>query len=182
MLGDGKISQEALQVLVSAQDAGRRAGGQVQSHRIQRDRDLGPRRPIGEWLEDHGIEDAWDYASTFVEAGLDIDWLESIRVGDRGQRRHRCRSALGWLKYTIDTELLMCEIAEASKRISALLADAKQYSQMDRAPYQSANLHELLRSTFMMFGDRIGKDGTNASRWSRSTTRLFPNWSATQPI
>ena len=52
----------------------------------------------------------------------------------------------------------MNEIAEASKRISALLAGAKQYSQMDRAPYQSADVHELLRSTIMMFGDKIGKD------------------------
>ena len=54
----------------------------------------------------------------------------------------------------------MNQIGEASKRISALLAGAKQYSQMDRAPYQSADVHELLQSTLMMFGDKIGKDGT----------------------
>ena len=53
----------------------------------------------------------------------------------------------------------MNQIAEASKRISALLAGAKQYSQMDRAPYQCADVHELLKSTLMMFGDKIGKDG-----------------------
>src|ERR1700712_5424571 len=29
---------------------------------------------------------------------------------------------------------------------------------MDRAPYQSANVHELLRSTIMMFGEKLGKD------------------------
>jgi signal transduction histidine kinase len=28
---------------------------------------------------------------------------------------------------------------------------------MDRAPYQSADIHELLHSTLMMLGDRIGK-------------------------
>ncbi len=52
----------------------------------------------------------------------------------------------------------MNQIAEASKRISALLAGAKQYSQMDRAQYQSADVHELLHSTVMMFGEKIGKD------------------------
>jgi signal transduction histidine kinase len=52
----------------------------------------------------------------------------------------------------------MNQIAEASKRISALLAGAKQYSQMDRAPHQSADVHELLHSTLMMFGDKIGKN------------------------
>ncbi len=70
------------------------------------------------------------------------------------------QGAVGWLRYTIETELLMNQIVEASKRISALLAGAKQYSQMDRAPYQTADIHELLYSTVMMFGDKIGKDST----------------------
>ncbi len=69
------------------------------------------------------------------------------------------QSAIGWLKYTIDTELRMNEIADASKRISALLAGAKQYSQMDRAPYQQSDVHELLWSTIKtLFGDKIGND------------------------
>ena len=40
--------------------------------------DLRPRGPVGDWLEDHGIDGAWDYAPTFVEAGLDTDWLERV--------------------------------------------------------------------------------------------------------
>ena len=86
-------------------------------------------------------------------------WNGSRRRSTTSTRSSSLQSAIGWLKYTIDTELLMNEIAEASKRISALLAGAKQYSQMDRAPYQSADVHELLHSTLMMFGDKIGKDG-----------------------
>ena len=88
---------------------------------------------LGDWLEDHGIVGAWDYAPTFVEAGLDTDWLERISASvDDVDATASLQSAIGWLKYTIDTELRMNEIAEASKRISALLAGAKQYSQMDR--------------------------------------------------
>jgi signal transduction histidine kinase len=53
----------------------------------------------------------------------------------------------------------MNEIAEASKRISALLAGAKQYSQMDRAPYQVSDIHDLLHSTLKtIFGDKVGND------------------------
>ncbi|MDR3659902.1 MAG: ATP-binding protein [Mycobacterium sp.] len=161
MLADGKLSVESLRVLVSIQEGiteqVAKARGQELTAMETSDReDL-----IGEWLEDHGVASAWDYAPTFVEAGLDIDWLERVSalIGD-SDAPETLQGAVGWLKYTIDTELLMSEIAEASKRISTLLAGAKQYSQMDRAPYQSANLHELLRSTLMMFGDRIGKDGT----------------------
>ena len=101
---------------------------------------------IGDWLEDHGIAGAWDFAPTFVEAGLDTDWLERVSaLVDDVDATASLQSAIGWLKYTIDTELRMNEIAEASKRISALVAGAKQYSQMDRGAYQSVDVHELLR-------------------------------------
>jgi hypothetical protein len=83
-----------------------------------------------------------------VEAGLDTDWLERVEASvDSVDCSASLRGAVGWLKYTIETELLLNQIAEASKRISALLAGAKQYSQMDRAPYQTADVHELLHST-----------------------------------
>ena len=139
---------------------------------------------IGDWLEDHGIVGAWDYAPTFVEAGLDTDWLERVSASvDDVDATASLQSAIGWLKYTIDNELRMNEIAEASKRISALLAGAKQYSQMDRGAYQSANVHELLRSTIMMFGDKIGhRARAGRSRWSRTWTSRCPNCSATQAI
>jgi len=163
MLADGKFTPQALRMLVTIQDE---VAEQVAKHKgleltalETSDRE----DEMGDWLEDHDIVFAWDYAPTFVEAGLDIDWLERISasVDDAlkdGEASATLQAALGWLKYTIDTELRMNEIAEASKRISALLAGAKQYSQMDRGDYQSADVHELLRSTLMMFGDKIGKD------------------------
>ncbi|MUL64055.1 histidine kinase [Mycobacterium sp. CBMA 234] len=175
MLADGKLSHESLRLLVSIQEGipeqVAKARGQELTALEASDReDL-----VGEWLEDHGVTSAWDYAPTFVEAGLDIDWLERLwtLVGD-GDSPETLQGAVGWLKYTIDTELLMCEIAEASKRISTLLAGAKQYSQMDRAPYQNANVHELLRSTLMMFGDRIGKDGTTCVKVVKEYDPILP--------
>ena len=72
--------------------------------------------------------------------------------------------AIRWINYTIESELLMNQISEASKRISALVADAKQYSQMDRAPFQVADVHELLRSTLSMFADRLSKDASKDTK------------------
>lgn len=160
MLADGKFTPQALRVLTGIQDE---VAEQVSKSKAQNltaleasDRE----DQIGDWLDDHDIINGWDYAPTFVEAGLDTDWLERVSASiDDVDASASLQSAIGWLKYTIDTELLMNQIAEASKRISALLAGAKQYSQMDRAPYQSADVHELLHSTLMMFGDRIGKEG-----------------------
>lgn len=51
----------------------------------------------------------------------------------------------------------MNEIVDASKRISDLLAGAKQYSHMDRAPYQTANVHDLVYSKVKtILGDKVG--------------------------
>ena len=160
MVAEARFTPEALRVLVNIQD-------QV-AEQVAKNRDFelsaleasDREEELGDWLEDHGIVGAWDYAPTFVEAGLDTDWLERVSaLIDDVDATASLQSAIGWLKYTIDTELRMNEIAEASKRISALLAGAKQYSQMDRGAYSSADVHELLRSTIMMFGDKIGGTG-----------------------
>ena len=160
MVAEAKFTPEALRVLVSMQDEVAEQVAKSRDTELTALETSDREDQIGDWLEDHGIAGAWDYPPTFVEAGLDTDWLERVSaVVDEVDATASLQSAIGWLKYTIDNELRMNEIAEASKRISALLADAKQYSQMDRGAYQSANVHELLRSTIMMFGDRIGTQG-----------------------
>ena len=85
-------------------------------------------------------------------------------------RRRRVRTAtlegaLRWLNYTVETELLMNEIHDATTRISTLVGAAKQYSQLDRAPYQVVDVHELLDSTLTMLGGKIGgRDGRQGVR------------------
>ncbi|MGE2735323.1 ATP-binding protein [Mycolicibacterium vaccae] len=159
MLADGHFTPAALKVLVSIQDEVAEQVAKSKSQELSALEVADREDQIGDWLEERGIGAAWDYAPTFVEAGLDVDWLERVQASISDvDCSATLPGAIGWLKYTIDNELLMNQIAEASKRISALLAGAKQYSQMDRAPYQSADVHELLHSTLMMFGGKIGKD------------------------
>lgn len=159
MLADGKFSPEGLRVLVTIQEEVAEQVAKSKALELTALEASDREDAIGDWLDDHGIVGAWDYAPTFVEAGLDTDWLERISASvDEVDATASLQGAIGWLRYTIDTELMMNQIAEASSRISALLAGAKQYSQMDRAPYQSANVHDLLRSTIMMFGEKLGKD------------------------
>jgi signal transduction histidine kinase len=107
---------------------------------------------ITDWLADHGCQDGWQLAPTFVAAGLDTDWLDHVEAAvDPGT----LESALRWLNYTVDTELLMNEIEDSTTRVSTLVGAAKQYSQLDRAPYQVVNVHELLDSTLLMLSGKI---------------------------
>src|SRR6476659_10117647 len=158
MLADGQFTPEALRVLISIQDEVAEQVAKSNSQELTALETSDREDQLGDWLDDHDIVGALDYAPTFVEAGLDIDWLERISASvDEVDATASLQGAIGWLKYTIDTEQRMNEIAEASKRISALLAGAKQYSQMDRAPYQVADIHELLYSTVKtIFGDKVG--------------------------
>ena len=107
---------------------------------------------VGDWLEEHGVADGWDLAPTFVSAGLQVDWLENVAKVCAGDH---LEGAVRWLNYTVETELLMNEIEDATTRVSTLVAAAKQYSQMDRAPFQVVDVHELLDSTLVMMARKI---------------------------
>jgi len=108
---------------------------------------------MSDWLENRGIPDGWQLSPTFVQAGLTPEWLDQVRemVGE-----DMLEPALRWLNYTVETELLMNEIEDATTRISTLVGDAKQYSQLDRAPFQVVDVHDLLDSTLLMMSAKIG--------------------------
>ncbi|MFJ5532836.1 ATP-binding protein [Streptomyces sp. NPDC093261] len=108
---------------------------------------------VGDWLDDHGIQDAWQLAPIFVQAGLDTDWLDQVAAT---VQEGTLEGAIRWLNYTVETELLMNEIEDSTTRVSTLVNAARQYSQLDRAPYQVADVHELLDSTLLMLSGKIG--------------------------
>jgi len=107
---------------------------------------------VSDWLEDHGCHEGWLLAPVFVAGGIYTDWLDrvldTVGVG-------MIEPALRWLNYTVETELLMNEIEDATTRISTLVGAAKQYSQLDRAPFQVVNVHELLSSTLLMLSSKL---------------------------
>ncbi|GAA3586437.1 MULTISPECIES: ATP-binding protein [Streptomyces] len=109
---------------------------------------------VTDWLDDHDIPEGWRIAPTFVQAGIDVDWLDQVAAGVDGEI---LPNAIGWLNYTVETELLMDEINDSTTRISHLVDAAKQYSQLDRAPFQNADVHELLDSTLLMLSGKIGQ-------------------------
>ncbi|MFB8399005.1 ATP-binding protein [Streptomyces yangpuensis] len=108
---------------------------------------------LADWLDDHGFTEGWRIAPTFVQAGLDVDWLEQVAAAVDADI---LPGAIGWLNYSVETELLMDEIADSTTRISHLVDAAKQYSQLDRAPTRVVDIHELLDSTLLMLSGKIG--------------------------
>jgi signal transduction histidine kinase len=124
---------------------------------------------LSDWLEDRGISGGWQLAPTFVQAGLDTEWLGQVRdcVGDA-----MLEPALRWLNYTVETELLMNEIEDSTTRISTLVGAAKQYSQLDRAPFQVVDVHDLLDSTLLMLSAKIAHGVTVVKDYDRNLPNI----------
>ena len=109
---------------------------------------------LGEWLEDRGVPDAWELAPIFVAAGTTPEFLEKLADSAPDDL---IEGAMRWLAYTLETEQLVDEVSDSVTRISTLVQAAKQYSNMDRAPFQRADIHVGLKSTLMMLSGKLKK-------------------------
>ncbi|TVZ01124.1 histidine kinase [Trebonia kvetii] len=150
MIAGGKYDKASLEPLIELQQ---RAAERVAKAPILDPMEASDREDeVSDWLEDHGCHDGWQLAPVFVQAGLYSDWLDQVldTVG-----ADMLEPALRWLNYTVETELLMNEIEDATTRVSTLVGAAKQYSQLDRAPFQVVDVHDLLSSTLLMLSAKL---------------------------
>ncbi|GAA5201537.1 ATP-binding protein [Rugosimonospora acidiphila] len=152
MIADGRLDGSRLHDLVEFQDAAVKRAAAVGPATRSALATADAEDALGDWLDEHGVAGGWDLAPTLLAGDIDVDWLERVAmaVGD-----DNLDPAVRWLTYTIDTELLMGEIDDAVTRISGLVAAAKQYSQLDRAPYQTVDVHDLLDATLTMLAGKI---------------------------
>lgn len=150
MLADGTLDATKLHAIVELQEAAveRLAKAPERSPMELSDAE----DTLSDWLEDHNVANSWDVAPVFASAGVDEAWMDNVLAAVGPEY---LEGAVRWLMYTIDTESLMNEIDDSITRISTLVGAAKQYSQIDRAPYQTINLHELLKSTLVMMSGKL---------------------------
>jgi len=107
---------------------------------------------IVEWLEEEGVDDPYEHAMAFVNAGIGPEDLDELRVqlGDAAVPH-----AVPWLSSTIQAEENLQSIAESSSRISSLVNSVKEYSYMDQAPRQDVDIRSGLESTLTMLGHKL---------------------------
>ncbi|CAA9443117.1 MAG: hypothetical protein AVDCRST_MAG78-2628 [uncultured Rubrobacteraceae bacterium] len=117
---------------------------------------------ISDWLDERGVEDAWELAPTFVGAVLNAEWLQDLAdrvpAGSLG-------TVLSWLAMEVTGDGLLEEIEEGSGRIFELVGAVKEYSYMDRAPSrEEVDVHEGLENTLAMLGHKLEKGNVAVTR------------------
>ncbi|MEU3188887.1 ATP-binding protein [Streptomyces sp. NPDC006923] len=150
LIADGRLDGTKLHSLVELQDAAVKQAAAATPLPALAAADA--EDELGDWLDEQGVTNAWDLAPALVAGGIGLPWLATVAeaVGDE-----HLDSAVRWLAYTVDTELLMGEIDDAVTRVSDLVGAAKQYSQLDRAPQQTVDVHALLDATLTMLRAKI---------------------------
>jgi len=132
---------------------------------------------MGDWLDERGVNGAWDLAPIFVAAGLDIGWAQEVA---ESVDPPLVESSLRWLGYTVETEQLMAEIEDSVTRISTLVGAARQYSQLDRTPYQPVDIHAGLDATLVMLANKLrtGDPGITVVKDYAEDLPLVPGYAA----
>jgi signal transduction histidine kinase len=153
LLAEGRLDRDALKTLTVLQERFVAAGASAPALTAVQTGDL--EDELADWLDEHGVAQGWELAPVFVAGGLRVDDLEEVA---QTAPPESLEGALRWLAYTVDTENLLREIGDATARITALVAAAKQYSQLDRAPHQDIDLHDGLDATLVMLARKLGDD------------------------
>ncbi|MFY1692042.1 ATP-binding protein [Plantactinospora sp. WMMB782] len=150
MIADGRLDGERLQRLVELQEKAVKLAATAPALSPLETSDA--EDALADWLDEHDVTAGWDIAPTLTAGGIDVRWLEQVSAAVRADD---LEPAIRWLTYTVETELLLGEIDDALSRITGLVGAAKQYSQLDRAPHRTVDVHDLLDATLAMFNSKL---------------------------
>jgi signal transduction histidine kinase len=150
MLAHGELDTALLKSLVDVQEEA--VQGVALAEQLSAVEESQREDELTDWLDDHGVPNGWELAPIFVGAGTSTEFLDKyVDSAPAGL----VEGAVRWLAYTLETELLLGEITDSVTRISSLVAAAKEYSHMDRAPFERVDIHAGLKSTMMMLAGKL---------------------------
>ncbi|WNJ18741.1 ATP-binding protein [Pontibacter sp. G13] len=110
---------------------------------------------IADILEEHGVEDGYEYSDMLVGYSVSPEELEGIatKIDDT-----HFPLVIKWLAGHLHMHRLVREMETASERISTLVDSIKSYSHMDRAnDFEPVSLVDNINSTLTMLNHKLRK-------------------------
>ncbi len=110
---------------------------------------------LEEWLMAHGVEPAWECASTLVDLGFSDEQLKELAAefGDE-----HLATILDWLNNNYAVFNLLEELQQGASRISDIVKSIKSYTYLDQAPVVRYNIHKGLEETLMILRHKLKSD------------------------
>lgn len=107
---------------------------------------------VEQWLDAHGVENAWDLAPTLVGFGWEVKDFDHLS-------EHFAPAQIAVLAESLGTGSavysLLDEVAKGAERISEIVKAVKTYSYLDRAPVQAVDVHEGLDNTLVILRHKL---------------------------
>ena len=114
------------------------------------------------WLEEHGVEHAWDVAGELSDTGVAIGHLDVLAAQVASDV---LPVGVAWVAERIAADGMVDEIDSATARMSELVASIKTYSHMDRSSeHKPTDVREGLDNTLTMMGHKIKAHGIALER------------------
>jgi signal transduction histidine kinase len=110
---------------------------------------------VESWLEQNGVEEPWEHASTLVTMGLCATEIGEL-TGDFGAAETGI--VINYLSSRFTVYTLIEEIGHGAGRMAEIVRALKGYSFMDQAPIQAVDVREGIDATLVMLSSRL-RDG-----------------------
>ncbi len=115
---------------------------------------------VEQWLDEHGVQNAWELAPTLVNYGWTPDDFDHLGEHFSPEQISVVAQALGLGSGVYS---VLDEIGKGADRISEIVKSVKSYSYLDRAPVQEVNVHEGLDNTLIILRHKL-KQGVTVVR------------------
>lgn len=99
------------------------------------------------WLEEHGIDEAWDIAPNLVNLQYDTLALETLA---EQFSESTLLQVIRWMCAAYLVYNLLMEVIQGAGRLSEIVKALKSYTYLDQAPVQAVNIHEGIDNTLLI--------------------------------
>lgn len=115
------------------------------------------------WLEDYGIEDAWNLATPLAESGIELKTLEQLTTPWRNDSTELKDMGVRWLGLSFEVMSTIKGGLRSAERISELVQSMKSYSYLDQGAQQLVDVHQGIEDTIRLFSCKL-KQGVTVKR------------------
>jgi signal transduction histidine kinase len=134
---------------------------------------------LTDWMDNHNIQNGWQFASTFVNAGLNSDWLDQIIA----HLDEIClQDTLTWLEATLNVVGLLNTLGHSTERIHQLVGAVQDYSALDPDDLQPVDIHKGLESTLTILGHKLKRGVTIVRDYAEDLPKVMSHGSELEQV